>query len=200
MERCESGRIGRFRKPLSRKAPGVRIPLSPIRRRGNIAAGDSKRGPNHLGRRKGPRAAPKGRIPLSPIRRRENIAAGDSKRGPADLGRKKGPKAAPEGRIPLSPIRRRGNIAVGDSKRGPNHLGRRKGPKAAPEGCPSKGYPPLSDMKEREYSCGGFETRSQPPMGGERDRGRPRRGALVRAIPLSPIKRRGDSLLFLFCI
>ena len=109
MERCESGRIGRFRKPLSRKAPGVRIPLSPIRRRGNIAAGDSKR-------------------------------------GPADLREEKGTEGGPVG-----------------------------------------ANPPLSDKKEREYSCGGFETRSRRPRGGERDRGRPRRGALVRAIPLSPM-------------
>ena len=30
LERCESGRIGRSRKPLYRKVPGVRIPLSPF--------------------------------------------------------------------------------------------------------------------------------------------------------------------------
>ena len=58
------------------------------------------------------------------------------------------------------------------------------------KGCVLKGTggsnPPLSDKKEREYSCGGFETRSRRPTGGERDRRRPRRGALVRAIPLSP--------------
>ena len=48
------------------------------------------------------------------------------------------------------------------------------------KGCVLKGTggsnPPLSDKKEREYSCGGFETRSRRPLGGERDRGRPRRG------------------------
>ena len=63
MERCESGRIGRFRKPLSRKAPGVRIPLSPIRRRGNIAAGDSKRGPADLREEKGTEGGPVGANP-----------------------------------------------------------------------------------------------------------------------------------------
>ena len=63
MERCESGRIGRFRKPLSRKAPGVRIPLSPIRRRGNIAAGDSKRGPADLREEKGTEGGPGGANP-----------------------------------------------------------------------------------------------------------------------------------------
>ena len=88
--------------------------------------------------------------------------------------------------IPLSPIRRRGNIAVGDSKRGPADPREEKGTEGGPEGA----NPPLSDKKEREYSCGGFETRSQPPMGGERDRGRPRRGALVRAI-----EAEGGSLL-----
>ena len=114
MERCESGRIGRFRKPLSRKAPGVRIPLSPIRRRGNIAAGDSKR-------------------------------------GPADLREEKGTEGGPEG-----------------------------------------ANPPLSDKKEREYSCGGFETRSRRPTGGERDRGRPRRGE-------SPsLREEGEGTLYCF--
>ena len=143
MERCESGRIGRFRKPLSRKAPGVRIPLSPIRRRGNIAVGDSKRGPADPREEKGTEGCggfetrsrrplggrrDRGRprrgalvraIPPAPMGIKEKSFGGDSKRGPADLGRRKGPKAAPKGRIPLSPIRRRGNIAVGDSKRGP---------------------------------------------------------------------------------
>ena len=95
MERCESGRIGRFRKPLSRKAPGVRIPLSPIRRRGNIAAGDSKR-------------------------------------GPADLREEKGTEGGPVG-----------------------------------------ANPPLSDKKEREYSCGGFETRSRRPREEEGTEGGP---------------------------
>ena len=63
--------------------------------------------------------------------------------------------------IPLSPIRRRGNIAVGDSKRGPADPREEKGTEGGPEGA----NPPLSDKKEREYSCGGFETRSQPPRG-----------------------------------
>ena len=33
--------------------------------------------------------------------------------------------------------------------------------------------PPLSDKKEREYSCGGFETRSQPPWEEEGTEGGP---------------------------
>ena len=97
MERCESGRIGRFRKPLSRKAPGVRIPLSPIRRRENIAAGDSKRGPADLGRKKGPKAAPEGRIPLSPMGIKEKSFGGDSKRGPNHLWEEKGTEGGPVG-------------------------------------------------------------------------------------------------------
>ena len=94
--------------------------------------------------------------------------------------------------IPLSPVRRRGNIAAGDSKRGPNHLREEKGTEGGPVGA----NPPLSDKKEREYSCGGFETRSQPPTGGERDRRRPRRGALVRAIPL--LRYEGEGTLYCF--
>ena len=110
MERCESGRIGRFRKPLSRKAPGVRIPLSPM----GI---------------------------------KEKSFGGDSKRGPADLWEEKGTEGGPVG----------ANPPLSDKK--------------------EREYnPPLSDKKEREYSCGGFETRSRRPTGGERDRGRPRRG------------------------
>ena len=104
--------------------------------------------------------------------------------------------------IPLSPIRRRGNIAVGDSKRGPNHLREEKkgfpdlkryqtletGFKYIGEmsewsmvqswkGCVLKGTggsnPPLSDKKEREYSCGGFETRSRRPWEEEGTEGGP---------------------------
>ena len=71
---------------------------------------------------------------------------------------------------------------MGDSKRGPADLREEKGTEGGPVGA----NPPLSDKKEREYSCGGFETRSRRPTGGERGRRRPRRGALVRAIPLSP--------------
>ena len=159
MERCESGRIGRFRKPLSRKAPGVRIPLSPGRRRGNIAAGDSKRGPADLREEKGTEGGPVGaNPPLSGKKEREYSCGGFETRS------------------------------------------RRPWEEEGTEGGPVGANPPLSDKKEREYSCGGFETRSRRPRGGKRDRGRPRRGALVRAIPLSPIRRRGDSLLFLFCI
>ena len=70
----------------------------------------------------------------------------------------------------------------------PTTYGRKKGPRAAPEGCPSKGYPPCSGEKIGEILWWGFETRSQPPTGGRRDRGRPRRGALVRANPPAPIR------------
>ena len=137
---------------------------------------------------------------------------------PPTYGRRKGPRAAPEGRIPPAPIRIKEKSFGGDPKRGPNHLREEKkgfpdlkryqtletGFKYIGEmsewsmvqswkGCVLKGTggsnPPLSDKKEREYSYGGFETRSQPPRGGERDRGWPRRGALVRAIPLSPKRK-----------
>ena len=120
--------------------------------------------------------------------------------------------------IPPAPIRIKEKSFDGDSKRGPNHLREEKkgfpdlkryqtletGFKYIGEmsewsmvqswkGCVLKGTggsnPPLSDKKEREYSCGGFETRSRRPLGGRRDRGRPRRGALVRAIPLSPKRK-----------
>ena len=47
--------------------------------------------------------------------------------------------------------------------------------------------PPCSGEKIGEILWRGFETRSQPPTGGERDRRRPRRGALVRAIPPAPM-------------
>ena len=154
MERCESGRIGRFRKPLSRKAPGVRIPLSPMGIKEKSFGGDSKRGPADLWEEKGTEGGPVGaNPPLSGKKEREYSCGGFETRsqppmgGERDRGRPR--RGALVRAIPLSPIRRRGNIAVGESKRGPNHLGRKKGPKAAPEGCPSKGYPPLSDKKER---------------------------------------------------
>ena len=47
--------------------------------------------------------------------------------------------------------------------------------------------PPCSDGNKGEILWRGFETRSRRPWGGERDRGRPRRGALVRAIPPAPM-------------
>ena len=47
--------------------------------------------------------------------------------------------------------------------------------------------PPCSDGNKGEILWWGFETRSRRPWGGERDRGRPRRGALVRAIPPAPM-------------
>ena len=97
MERCESGRIGRFRKPLSRKAPGVRIPLSPIRRRGNIAAGDSKRGPADLREEKGTEGGPEGANPPAPMGIKEKSFGGDSKRGPADPREEKGTEGGPVG-------------------------------------------------------------------------------------------------------
>ena len=49
--------------------------------------------------------------------------------------------------------------------------------------------PPCSGEKIGEILWWGFETRSRRPTGGERDRGRPRRGALVRAIPPAPMRR-----------
>ena len=104
MERCESGRIGRFRKPLSRKAPGVRIPLSPMGIKEKSFGGDSKRGPADLWEEKGTEGGPVGaNPPLSDKKEREyscggfETRSGDSKRGPADLGEEKGTEGGPVG-------------------------------------------------------------------------------------------------------
>ena len=92
-------------------------------------------------------------------------------------------RKVPGVRIPPAPMGIKEKSFGGDSKRGPADLWEEKGT----EGGPGGANPPCSDEKGREILWRGFETRSQPPMGGKRDRGRPRRGALVRAIPPAPM-------------
>ena len=100
-------------------------------------------------------------------------------------------RKVPGVRIPPAPMGIKEKSFGGDSKRGPNHLREEKGTEGGPEGA----NPPCSDGNKGEILWWGFETRSRRPRGGERDRGRPRRGALVRAIPPAPM-RKGREILW----